>query len=211
MDRIQDPTATEDRKFQEEGPSNPATKIRSIWLNGVQEELIHILEQAGVAPSAASLTQVLQALKVIFPAKTLLAGSDGSDYIGYGSGTLTEALVGIAGDIATLDGEISSGLTGGAPVYADTTAGLGATSEGGFFNVPSAVEGEMLILYRHDAGPVATEIGRTPSAASIQEAINAADVAKSQMLALIQSIHPEISQTTFYADFVAQSYLQEDM
>lgn len=169
MDRINDPTATVDRKFQEASAGGVATKVRAIWLNGIQEELIHILEQAGITPSSATLTQVLQALKAIFPTQAALAASDGSDYIGYGSGTLTEALVGIASDIAGLDGDITSGLTGGAPVYADTAAGIAATAEGDYFNVPSAEEGELLILYRHDAGPVATEIGRTPSSAVINE------------------------------------------
>ena len=164
MDRIQDPTATDDNQFQEAGTGSVATRLRALWLNGIQEELIHILEEAGITPSSATLTQVLQALKIIFPTKALLSASDGSDYIGYGSGTLTEALVGIASDISTLEGEISSGLTGGAPVYADTTAGLAATSEGEYFNVPSAEDAELLILYLHDAGPVATEIGRSPSA-----------------------------------------------
>lgn len=105
MDRIQDPTATDDEKFQEASGDAPATRLRALWLNGVQEELIHILEQAGVEPSTANLTQVLQALKVIFPTKSLLAETDGADYIGYGAGTLTEALIGIAGDIAALEGE----------------------------------------------------------------------------------------------------------
>lgn len=167
MDRIQDPTATADEKFQEASGSAPATRLRALWLNGVQEELIHILEQAGVEPSTANLTQVLQALKVIFPTKALLAESDGADYIGYGAGTLTEALIGIAGDISTLEGEIAAGLTGGAPVYADTTAGLAATSEGDYFNVPSDVEGELLILYQHAAGGVADPVGTSPSSEAI--------------------------------------------
>src|SRR5690606_24010594 len=41
-------------------------------------------------------------------------------------------------------------------IYADTTAGLAATTEGDYFSVPSAEDDEYLILYRHDAGPTAT-------------------------------------------------------
>ncbi len=174
MDRIQDPTATDDEKFQEASGDAPATRLRALWLNGVQEELIHILEQAGVEPSTANLTQVLQALKVIFPTKSLLAETDGADYIGYGAGTLTEALIGIAGDIAALEGGIASGLTGGAPVYADTTAGLAATAEDDYFNVPSAAEGELLILYQHAAGGVANPIGASPNAGAVESAAAAA-------------------------------------
>lgn len=53
-------------------------------------------------------------------------------------------------------------------IYDDTTDGLAGTSEGDYFWVPSAVDGELLILYRHDSGPTATEFGRssdTPIAA----------------------------------------------
>lgn len=169
MDRIQDPTATVDNQFREAGIGGVATRLRAEWLNGVQEELLHILEQAGITPSTANLTQVLQALRVIFPTKTELAASDGSDYIGYGAGTLTEALVGLASDIVGLGDDIQSGLTGGAPVYADTTSGLAGTTEGDYFNVPSGTEWELLILYRHDSGPVATEVGRTPSSELVKE------------------------------------------
>ncbi len=49
-------------------------------------------------------------------------------------------------------------------VYADTVSGLATTAEADYFSVPSGETSEHLILYRHDAGPVATEIKRYPSA-----------------------------------------------
>lgn len=52
-------------------------------------------------------------------------------------------------------------------VYADTAAGLAATSVGDYFSVPSADADEYLILYRHDSGPTATEISRYPSASAL--------------------------------------------
>lgn len=55
-------------------------------------------------------------------------------------------------------------------VYPDTAAGLSATTEGDYFYVTSADSNELLILYRHDAGPVAVEIGSTASSAAIQSA-----------------------------------------
>ncbi len=67
MDRINDPTATEDRKFQEASGATPATRLRAPWLNGVQEELLHIIEEEGLAPSGADLTQLKQALDRRFP------------------------------------------------------------------------------------------------------------------------------------------------
>lgn len=54
-----------------------------------------------------------------------------------------------------------------AGIYADTTAGLSATTEGDYFSVPSAEDDEYLILYLHEAGPVATEIKRYPSSEAI--------------------------------------------
>lgn len=53
-------------------------------------------------------------------------------------------------------------------VYPDTAAGLSATTEGDYFSVPSAEDDEYLILYLHDAGPVATEIKRYPSAEAVE-------------------------------------------
>ncbi|MDX1505422.1 MAG: glycosyl hydrolase family 28-related protein, partial [Spongiibacter sp.] len=53
--------------------------------------------------------------------------------------------------------QLSSGI------FADTTAGLAGTSEGDYFSTPSGDNTQYLILYRHDSGPVATEIERYPS------------------------------------------------
>lgn len=55
---------------------------------------------------------------------------------------------------------------GNVDVYDDTAAGLAATTEGEQFQVLSADNTEF-IRYRHDAGPTATEVGRYPSAESV--------------------------------------------
>lgn len=52
-----------------------------------------------------------------------------------------------------------------ADVYADTTAGLAATTVGDQFQV---VEGDEVIRYQHDAGPVATEVARYPAATFVR-------------------------------------------
>lgn len=67
---------------------------------------------------------------------------------------------------------VIAGISGGASVYADTTTGLAATSEGEYFNVPSTEEDELLILYLHDTGGVATEIGSSPSAVGVANAMD---------------------------------------
>lgn len=57
-----------------------------------------------------------------------------------------------------------------AGVYADTAAGLAATTEGDYFSVPSASSDEYLILFRHDAGLVANEVKRYPALATVVRA-----------------------------------------
>lgn len=39
------------------------TEVPALWLNGVQEEVLAILEQAGIVPDAAVYTQLMQALR----------------------------------------------------------------------------------------------------------------------------------------------------
>lgn len=60
-------------------------------------------------------------------------------------------------------------------IYPNTAAGLAAVALGGYFSVPSADSLEHLILYREDAGPVATEIKRYPSSAAIADKPTAVD------------------------------------
>ncbi|NQY83447.1 MAG: DUF2793 domain-containing protein [Alcanivorax sp.] len=55
-----------------------------------------------------------------------------------------------------------------AQIYPDTATALDSTAEGDYFSVPAAEDAEAFIIYRHDAGPVATELGRTPSAQSVE-------------------------------------------
>lgn len=68
MERIAGPGATPDNFFTEGDPSLgiDATTVTANWLNGVQEELIHILEEGGITPDVATLTQVLEALRTLF-------------------------------------------------------------------------------------------------------------------------------------------------
>lgn len=71
MERIAGPGVTPDNLFTEGDPSLgiDATTVTANWLNGVQEELIHILEVAGINPDGATLTQVLEALRTLFVRK----------------------------------------------------------------------------------------------------------------------------------------------
>ncbi|MCK0153848.1 hypothetical protein MWU49_09045 [Alcanivorax sp. S6407] len=84
---------------------------------------------------------------------------------------LAEANAGVSASAAATsagDAQTYADAAAAAPsIYADTTAGLAATSVDDYFYVPSGVSGELLILYRHDSGPTATEVGRAPSSARI--------------------------------------------
>ena len=75
----------------------------------------------------------------------------------------------ILSDEARVDSEVARDAAQlSAGVYPDTAAGLMATAVDSYFSVPSALDNEYLILYRHDAGNVATEIQRYPSVAGIE-------------------------------------------
>lgn len=67
-----------------------------------------------------------------------------------------------AAEVARDAAQLSAGI------YPSTATGLAATTVGQYFSVPSTLDTEYLILYRHDAGPVATEIRRYPSVAAIE-------------------------------------------
>lgn len=73
-------------------------------------------------------------------------------------------------DAAKTDADRASVAAGAAQqnssVYATTTAGLAATTDGKYFNVPVLSGNDALVLYRNDAG-VATEIQRYPSTVGI--------------------------------------------
>lgn len=62
----------------------------------------------------------------------------------------------------------------GDTIYDDTTDGIGGTTEGDYFWVASAAEGELLILYQHAAGGVANPIGTSPNASAVESAASAA-------------------------------------
>ena len=163
MHKIDGKNATEDGRFQEYDPATGqgATYITADWLNAVQAELIAILEAQGIEPSKASSAQVLAAMDGRFASQPALAATDGAALVGYQGGTVSDALADLAQGLL-------NGLSGGAPVYADTAAGLAATSEDGYFNVPSPEPNEIYIVYRHDPGPAATALGRTPSSAPVE-------------------------------------------
>jgi len=76
MDRTHAPGATIDNKYTEGNPSMgvPATTVSAVALNAFQEELVGIIEAAGIVPSEADNTQVLDALNTLYqPAGSIVA------------------------------------------------------------------------------------------------------------------------------------------
>jgi hypothetical protein len=67
MDRIDHPTATEERLFTGGNPGAgiPPTRVTSDWLNDVQEELCAVIEGAGLVLDPEDRTQLTQAILVI--------------------------------------------------------------------------------------------------------------------------------------------------
>lgn len=64
MDRINHSTATPDRQFTEgdAGSGTPATVVTALFLNNVQEELVGVIQAAGLAPSNALVNQLRRAI-----------------------------------------------------------------------------------------------------------------------------------------------------
>lgn len=71
MNLIQHSSATADHQFTEGDPGTgvPATTVTAIHLNGVQNELVHIITEAGLTPDEGNFTQVLDALSQLFVGK----------------------------------------------------------------------------------------------------------------------------------------------
>ncbi len=62
-------------------------------------------------------------------------------------------------------------------IFADTAAGLAATVEGNHFSAVAIDDADYLVLYRHDAGAVATPVKRYPSSDLVNQLRNSAHLA----------------------------------
>ena len=67
MDYIQHSSHVDDAEGKYQFGETPPTKtvVTAQFLNGVQNELMHIIEEAGITPDAADNTQVLEAIRKI--------------------------------------------------------------------------------------------------------------------------------------------------
>jgi hypothetical protein len=65
-------------RFAAENPATnqPPTEVTADWLNGIQEELIGIIVAAGIAPVSSVLTQLKQALDILYGAGMSQAAAD---------------------------------------------------------------------------------------------------------------------------------------
>jgi hypothetical protein len=115
----------------------------------------------------------------------------------------TRAMRKLQGLLGQLGGVAGTGAT----IYPSIAAGESATSDTEYFWVSDS---GTLKLYQNQTG-TGVEQGEYPNSTALQTAIDAFTGGESRIIALIQSLHPDLLGTTFYADFVAQSYAQEDV
>jgi hypothetical protein len=82
MHRIDGAGATVLGQFTEGNPAGgiPATKVTGDWLNAIQEEILAVVEDAGLPPVKAQNNQLLQALNAIY------GGMGGSNRVGFTRG-----------------------------------------------------------------------------------------------------------------------------
>jgi microcystin-dependent protein len=81
MHKIDGPGATDQNQFTQGNPANgtPATVVTPEWLTAVQEELVNVLSEAGVAPSKPDNTQLYQAIQILINAAAQFSGMSTGD------------------------------------------------------------------------------------------------------------------------------------
>lgn len=62
MDRIQTSNATPDNKFADASPEAAGTYLNAEWCNGIQEELVGLIEASGATPAAGTYNQLFKAI-----------------------------------------------------------------------------------------------------------------------------------------------------
>lgn len=116
--------------------------------------------------------------------------------------------------IQSLLGQITGVAGSGAGIFPDTAAGLAATSDGDYFWVPevTGLQQSELILHQNQGGS-AVNVGRYPSSATLQQALDdlaaeaiARQQADEQIVALINSLHPELAEMAMVLDFENNSF-----
>ena len=111
--------------------------------------------------------------------------------------------------IQSLLGQIAGVAGSGAGIFPDTAAGLAATSDGDYFWVPDSAG---LLLYQNQSGSAAQQ-GTYPTSATLQQALDdlaaeaiARQQADEQIVAMINSLHPELAGMAMVLDFENNSF-----
>lgn len=108
--------------------------------------------------------------------------------------------------IQALLGQTGAVAGTGAGVYADTAAGLVATSDQEFFWVPGA---EAMTLYQNDGG-AAVGTGQYPNSTTLQAAVDHMNAMEGRLLNVIASLHPELAESTVYLDFTTEAFVVQE-
>jgi hypothetical protein len=137
MQRIQGDYATEDNRFTDGNPAGgvPATVVTDEWLNGVQEEIMAVIEAAGLTADGADLTQLRQAIAAMIAAGIPEPVGSTTGWTPRGLTVLTtgtDANVAIAAKslvVADADGHVRE-LSGVDVTAATTASGAGGLDSG---------------------------------------------------------------------------------
>lgn len=80
MKRTDAPGATVDNQFTDGDPTGgvPSTVLEQSWLNNVQEEIAHVIEEAGITLDGNDMTQLLEAI-LYFISQNIVADGDRGD------------------------------------------------------------------------------------------------------------------------------------
>ncbi|MFC4168456.1 glycine-rich domain-containing protein [Teichococcus aestuarii] len=138
--------------FTEGDPAGgiPATNVPAWWMNGVQDELVGLIEAAGLFPLASNTAQVLAALRLMFGARLSVFLTSGAAVVpdgktqglvllwapgGGGGGSLGTGSAGSAGGAGECRVGIVNGLTPGQSIPVTVpgggSGGAGTPSNGG--------------------------------------------------------------------------------
>ncbi|MGE4292401.1 MAG: hypothetical protein AB7E32_09340 [Desulfovibrio sp.] len=209
MKRIDHSTAADER-FTEGNPATgtPATVVTADWLNGIQEELVHVITQAGITLDGEDLTQVYQAIAAMIAdgvpdlsalIEHLTDTSDPHDTITtldartvydtayIGGGAMTPSLT--AGAIPSVAEDTSSALSRSVMLFgsaADSSAGMAFPMPG---NWDPATPVKARLFWTAPGGSAGDDIGFTLAARSLanddalDQALGTAVILSDQLIA----------------------------
>lgn len=149
----------------------------SATMNNDQDAPVMMIQQVADDLAAAIEGSTFEAVQEAVDAAVSASASAASATASEASATASKdaAALSAASASASADAAAVSADAAAASgrIYADTTAGLAASTDGQYFYVPSGSADESLILYVRTDGTTATEVKRLPAASTVAALANA--------------------------------------